>query len=376
MASAGRVALVAAILVLVAAGALLAARGPLTGGGGERILVIYTYGDFMAWGEDPNATWARVFDEFGRRYGVEVQVRTFDDARTALLAAIDEYRRGVRTADLIIGVDNLLIHEARKAGVIECYYSPVAEETVPREVADALDPERCVTPIDYGLIALVYDPERLPDEVVALLEAPTLDDLARPEVASRLIVEDPTKSSPGLAFLFWQIAVSEKLEGRDWRDWWRSVRDYVMVAPSWGDAYDVFLSGGERAIVVSYGTDTAYSAWYEGGEPKLRLALIHYQGKSTAWLQVEGALVVRGQPGTDLAKKFVDWLLSTEIQELIPSNQWMLPANSKAQLPDFYKYALTLGDVDIVANTLLSQEEVSANYEEWLLEWTQLMASG
>ncbi|MEB3847216.1 MAG: hypothetical protein GSR74_04495, partial [Desulfurococcales archaeon] len=95
----------------------------------------------------------------------------------------------------------------------------------------------------------------------------------------------------------------------------------------------------------------------------------------TAWLQVEGALVVKGQPGTKLAEKFVDWLLSPEIQSLIPSNQWMLPANSKVQLPSYYKYALTLKDAEIVVNNLYTPDEISKNYENWLLTWTQLMAS-
>ena len=345
-------------------------------GGSSNELVIYVYSDFMAWGEHPNQTWAKVFDAFGQKYHVKVKVRTFDDARTALLAAINEYKRGVRTADLIIGVDNLLIHEARKAGIIQCYYSPVAEKTVPEDVAKALDPEKCVTPIDYGLIAIVYDPSRLPANITSILAKPTLEDLAKPSIASRLIVEDPTKSSPGLAFLFWEIGVSEKLEGKNWTAWWEKTRNYLYVAPSWGKAYDEFLrKGSTRAIVVSYGTDPAYSAWENKGEPTLKATLIYYNGKPTAWLQVEGALVVKGQPGTKLAEKFVDWLLSPEIQSLIPSNQWMLPANSKVQLPSYYKYALTLKDAEIVVNNLYTPDEISKNYENWLLTWTQLMAS-
>lgn len=343
-----------------------------------RELVIYTYSDFLAWGENPEQVWKQVFDAFGEKHGVKVTVRTFDDARTALLAAIDEYQRGVRTADLVIGVDNLLVYEAKKAGIIECYYSPVAEETVPSDIANVLDPSHCVTPIDYGLITLVYDPSKLDDETLQILEkGPTLEDLAKPEIAGKLIVEDPTKSSPGLSFLYWEIAVSEKLMGVDWRDWWNSVKDYVYVAPSWGDAYDEFLrEGGTRGIVVSYGTDPAYSAWYNKGEPTIHAALIYHKGESTAWLQVEGALVVKGQPGTELAKEFVDWLLSRDIQALFPSNQWMLPANSQAPLPDYYKYALTLDDVDVIANNLLTPDEIQANYEKWLLQWTQLMGQG
>jgi len=368
--------LLAVIIVLLVVAAVYVFTSRQAAPQGEDKLVVYVYGDFMAWGEDPEAVWDKVFYEFGRVNGVQVEVVTFDSARAALLTAINEYEKGVRTADVVIGVDNLLVYEAKKAGIIECYYSPVAQETVPREIADSLDPERCVTPYDYGVIALVYDPARLPEDVLATLEAPTLDDLARPEIASRLIVEDPTKSSPGLAFLFWEIAVSEKLEGKDWTLWWEQVRDQVYVAPSWGDAYDLFLSGGDRAIVVSYGTDTAYSAWASGGEPQTRTALIVSGGKTTGWLQVEGVLVVKGQPGTELAKSFVDWLLSVEVQSLVPSNQWMLPANSKAPLPDYYQYALTLEDVDVVANTLFTPEEIEENYEDWLATWTKIMAGG
>jgi len=368
-----RIALVGILVVLaILAGYLLLGTGPAQ----DNKIVVYVYGDFMAWGEDPEAAWDAVFYEFGRQHNIEVEVVTFDDARTALLTAINEYQRGVRTANIVIGVDNLLVHEAKKSGIVECYMSPVAVESVPQEIIDALDPEGCVTPIDYGLIAIVYDPARLPAEVVEKLQNPTLADLADPEVASRLIVEDPTKSSPGLAFLFWEIAVSEKLEGGDWTAWWREVRDTVYVAPSWGDAYDLFLSGGERAIVVSYGTDAAYSAWYTGGEPTVGMALITSGGKTTGWLQVEGAVLVRDQPNSDLAKKFVDWLLSVDVQQLIPSNQWMLPANSEAPLPDYYKYALTLDDVDIVANSLFTPQEIQDNYEEWLAAWARIMAGG
>ena len=372
---AGRAAIAVVTVVVVAAlvGVYLAVSG---GPSGRPELVIYVYGDFMAWGEDPNQTWAKVFDAFGERYDVDVKVRTFDSAREALLTAIDEYKKGVRTADLIIGVDNLLVYEAKNAGIVECYYSPVAEQSVPESIALSLDPDKCVTPIDYGLIAIVYDPTRLPDDVLEILRAPTLEDLARPEVASRLIVEDPTKSSTGLNFLFWQIALYQGLEGKDWREWWQEIADKVYVAPSWGDAYDVFLSGGDRAIVVSYGTDTAYSAWYNKGAPSINATLIYYQGKATGWLQVEGALVVRGQPGTEWAKKFVDWLLSPEVQSLIPDNQWMIPANSQVQLPDYYKYALTLEDVDLVANSVLPTDVIEENYEQWLLEWTRLVAGG
>ncbi|MEB3852060.1 MAG: thiamine ABC transporter substrate-binding protein, partial [Desulfurococcales archaeon] len=285
---------------------------------------------------------------------------------------IEEARKGRPGADVVIGVDNLLVVEAKKAGVVDCYYSPIANETVPASIADALDPERCVTPFDYGLIALVYDPQRLNSTELAMLEHPTLDDLA--SLAGKLVVEDPTKSSPGLAFLFWEIAVSSKLENRDWRGWWSTVSSSVDIEPSWSDAFNVFLDPKQgRPIVVSYGTDPAYSAYENNGTPTLRAALIYSGGKSTAWLQVEGVMVVKGAEHPRLARMFVDWLLSRQVQELVPLNQWMLPANSQASLPGVFRYALTLDDVDIVANNLFTPEEISNNYEQWLQEFLRVI---
>ena len=347
-----------------------------TGGGSSKpTLVVYTYADFMAWGENPNETWDKVFYEFGRTHNVTVKVVTFDDARTMLTTLIQEAQRGQPGADVVIGVDNLLVVEAKKAGVVDCYYSPVANSTVPPSIADALDPERCVTPFDYGLIAIVYDPSRLNSTELSMLEHPTLSDLAT--LAGKLVTEDPTKSSPGLAFLFWEIAVSEKLEHHDWRDWWRGVAGKIDIEPSWSSAFDVFTSKTQdRPIIVSYGTDTAYSAYENNGTPTLRATLIYSGGKATGWLQVEGVMVVKGSKHPQLAREFVDWLLSRQVQELIPLNQWMLPANSQAPLPSiFQKYALTLDDVDIVANNLFTPEEISSNYESWLQAFLRVVGS-
>ncbi len=341
----------------------------------SREIIVYTYKGFMAWGSNPNKTLSTVFGGFEKEYNVKVKVVTFDSARQALLAAINEYKKGERTANIVIGVDNLLVYEAKQNGIVQCYYSPIANASVPRSIADALDPDHCVTPFDYSTIAIVYDPARLPENITRILEHPTLEDLAKPEIASRLVLEDPTKSSTGLNFLFWEIAYSEKLEHANWQGWWEQARQYILVEPSWGKAYDVFLAkGSSRAIIVSYGTDPAYSAWSNNGTPTIKASLLYYNGNSTAWLQVEGVLIVKGQPNNDLAEKFVDWLLSSKVQSLIPDNQWMLPARSDIRLPPYYKYALTADNANIIANNLLSTSEIEKGYEQWLLQWTQIMS--
>jgi thiamine transport system substrate-binding protein len=342
-------------------------------------LRVYVYKDFMAWGEDPKI-FDKLVENFTRETGIEVEIVRIEGARQMVTQVIAEAKKGVRTADVVVGVDPLLLQELKKAGLVECYLSPKVEESrVAMDAADALDPSHCATPIDYGLIALVYDPSRLNEtEKRMLADGITLDELVK--LAGRIVGEDPTKSSTGLNFLLYTIAAS-KSEGRDWRQLWKSLLAAgMMVAPSWGQAYDEFYrEGSPHAIVVSYGTDPAYSAWYnmkhgKPAKPDINATVLVVGGRRAGWLQVEGAVIIRGA-NLEAAKKFVDWLLSREVQEAIPTSQWMIPVMN-VKLPDYFKYALTEKDVDTLLNTVLTPGEVYGKLEEWLKEWLSIAGGG
>ena len=53
-----------------------------------------------------------------------------------------------------------------------------------------------------------------------------------------------------------------------------------------------------------------------------------------AYRQIEGAGIVRGSDQVDLAHAFLDYILSAEVQELIPPTNWMFPVNREAAVPD------------------------------------------
>lgn len=360
----------ATVLVVVAVAATIAYMS-LQPGGGEKRLVVYTYESLLKWGKNPEATWDKVFGEFERRYGVEVQVVEFPDAREALLTVLEEARRGGVRADVIIGLDNLLIVEAKDAGILE-KYTPSSIGDIPEWLIEALDPEGYAMPYDYGLIAFVYIKDKVNG---SLMEGLRFEDFYDPQLAGMLVLEDPTKSSTGLSFLLWQITVYEKILSKDWKEWWLQVKEHVNVQPSWGDAYDVFLDEASgRPVVVSYGTDPAYS-FYFYNDTSMGAAVVTYNGKRYAWLQVEGIAILKNAPHKELAEKFVDWFLSPEVQAEIPLNNWMYPANSRVQLPEPYRYALDPGDFEIV-NTYISSEELSQHYREWLNTWMSIMAGG
>mgnify|MGYP000256375569 CR=1 FL=1 len=332
----------------------------------ERKIIIYTYESLLKWGTDPNATLQAVYGGFEEKYGCEVEIREFDDARTALLALIQE--KDAPKADVVIGIDNVLVHEAIEQGVLEPF-TPSNIDEIPEWLVNSLDPKHHVIPYDYGLIALVYDSERISEGEMAGM---TFERLLEPEFASKLVLEDPTVSSTGINFLLWQIA-AYKMQGKDWTSWWELIKGEAMIAGSWGDAYDIFLDEAQgRPIVVSYGTDPAYS-YHFYQETRYKAALVEYGGKKWAWLQIEGIGLVKGAPHRELAKKFIEYFLSPEVQKHIPLNNWMYPANSKTELPEVYlNYAIDPSNVSLM-NEVLTQEEIRENLKSWLNSWREIV---
>lgn len=331
-------------------------------------LVIFTYESLLAWGKNATQVNDSIFGEFGRRHNVTVRIVYFSDARSALLAAIE--LKGTSSApDLVIGIDNILVHEALSQGLLVNFTPDNISKVDPRLI-EILDPTLHVIPYDYGAVVPVVRTDVYSENSSISPLNWTFDDLAK--VADKLITEDPSLSTPGLSFLLFEIALESKLLGRDWKDWWRNVKDKIRVVPSWGDAYDEFLSSTARPIVISYGTDSAYSYHFEG-KVMQKPYPVWANGSPYVWLQVEGIGVVNGSVNENLAKEFVGWFLSDEVQSLIPLNNWMYPATN-VTLPPEYDYALNISNVKF-ANDLLSREEIRSHLSEWLVQWKNVMST-
>ena len=370
------IALIISILVVATvAYALYASKGSGRASGGEcSSITIYTYESLLQWGDNPDDVWDAVFGAFERNTGIEVYVVNFSDAGTALNRALLDIQTGQEPPDIIIGLDNILVHKAKEKGMLEKYTPPNIDE-IRQELIQALDPEGYAIPYDYGLIALVYDSTKIPDGVMSNL---TFQDLLTRTVTLNgeekrlidlLVAENPQTSSTGLSFLLWQIAVYKHYGLGDWTQWWR--QGHPRVVESWGDAYDLFPD--PYPIVVSYGTDPAYS-YHFYNDTTFKAALVWYNGKPIAWLQVEGIALLKDAPHKECAKKFIDWFLSPDVQKYIPLNNWMYPANTQVQLPKDYQYAIDPSQVEL-ANRYLTTEEVAAHVDDWIDTWLAAVGS-
>jgi thiamine transport system substrate-binding protein len=90
-------------------------------------------------------------------------------------------------------------------------------------------------------------------------------------------------------------------------------------------------------------------------------------GPETCFRQIEFVGILQGTEQRALAEKFVDFMLSEQFQEDMPTQMFVFPVNQDAALPDeFVRYAQI---PDQPAE--LDPAEISANREQWIQAWTE-----
>jgi len=302
-------------------------------------LTVYVY-ESLSWIEEGTV------QKFEEMNDCEVKVVKLGDAGNVLTRLVLE-RKNPR-ADVVIGLDQSLAAKAVEEDLL-IPYKPENIENI-KDEALIFDPEYYVIPYDYGAIAIIYDPEKIHEELESF------EDLTK--FKNSLIIQDPRASSTGQAFLLWTIAVYEN----NWKDFWERLMPAILtVSPSWDDSFAKFEIG-EAPMMVSYATDSAYSQYYYGSS-KYKVFI----PKEGAYVQIEGAGIVKGTDNLVLAQKFIEFILTEDFQKGIPLNQWMFSAID-VELPEVYQYA-------VVPEKILTipAQEISNNLERWLKEWEALL---
>lgn len=302
-------------------------------------LTVYTY-ESMGWIEDS------VIPAFENMYGTDVKIIKLGDGGN-VLSRIKLEKRNPK-ADVVLGLDQSLTVDAIKSDLL-IPYKPVNSQKIEKKDI-VFESDYSVTPYDYGAIAIIYDPEKLNST------PKTFEDLTK--MKKSLIIQDPRSSSTGQAFLLWTIAAY----GDKWKEFWKELKPAILTVTSgWTDSFSKF-EAGEAPMMVSYATDGAYS--YEYYESTKYKALIPEEG---AYVQIEGAGIVKGTKNEELAKRFIEFLLMDDFQKEVPLNQWMFPVTN-VKLPDSYNYALKPDKI-----LTIEPEKMADNLDKWLNEWEEIM---
>ncbi|HOE09288.1 MAG TPA: thiamine ABC transporter substrate-binding protein, partial [Treponemataceae bacterium] len=199
-------------------------------------VVVYTYDSFISeWGPGP-----ALIEAFEKQSGYTLTFISVGDGGQVLSHAVLE--KDNPQADVLVGLDNQLVEEARKRGILTAYKPLNADLLIPEHLRLADD--WLLTPYDWSNFALIYDTQS------SVREPLSLEDLTKEEYAKKIILMDPRTSTPGLGFVSWTVSVF----GDNYLDYWNRLKPNILtMAPGWDTGYGLFTSG-EAPLVISYTT--------------------------------------------------------------------------------------------------------------------------
>jgi thiamine transport system substrate-binding protein len=305
-----------------------------------------------------------IIKAFEAQYNAKVEILQAGDAGVVLNQAI--LSKDNPMADVLYGVDNTLLSRALEADIFMSYESPLLDQ-IPDRLE--LDEQRRALPVDYGNVCLNYDKGWFAERGIA---PPTsLEDLTKPEYESLTAVENPATSSPGLAFMLATIGHFGESGDYTWLDYWADLRNNnVLVTEGWEDAYwsqFTYGSGGEgdRPIVVSYASSPPVEVHF-AEEPFEEAPTAAVVGDGSCFRQIEFVGILKGTQNLELAKAWVDFMLSATFQEEIPLHMFMFPANENAALPEVFAEFAVIPEnpADVPFDT------IETSREAWVEVWT------
>ena len=263
-------------------------------------LVVYTYDSFTSdWGPGPQVKTA-----FEARCHCTLELVGLSDG----VAMLNRLKlEGVNSrADILLGIDTNLTADARNSGLFAAHELTLQTSALPKPWQDDL-----FLPYDFGYFAFVYNKEKLAKPPSSLRQ------LVEDKNGPTLLIQDPRTSTPGLGLLLWM----KKVFGDQVDQAWASLAPRIVtVSKGWSEAYGLFLKG-EADMVLSYTTSPAYHliAEQDSRFAAARFEEGHYQ-------QIEVAGIVHSSQQKQLAKSFLEFMISDEFQKIIPTTNWMYPA--------------------------------------------------
>jgi len=272
-----------------------------------------------------------------------VEVITAGDAGAMVAKAT--LTAGNPEGDVMWGVDNTLLSAAEDGEIFE----------------------GAPTQVDFGDVCVNYDIAWFDEHGI---EPPTsLADLTDPSYADLLVVQDPSTSSPGLAFL---LATVAEYGDDGWQQYWTDLRaNGVEVVDSWDTAYYERFSGsagstGDRPLVVSYASSPPAEVVF--AEPPIDTAPTGVS-VGTCFRQLEYAGVLRGTDHATEAGQLVEFLTGATFQQELPLTLFVYPVNPDVVLPDVFTEFSVIPDEPFT----MEPDRIAEHRQEWQEQWTEIV---
>jgi thiamine transport system substrate-binding protein len=145
-----------------------------------------------------------------------------------------------------------------------------------------------------------------------------------------------------------------------------------MVVSGWDDAYYNQFSEqgkGKRPIVVSYATSPAYELYNSPAPKPAEPPTGNILPEGSAFRQIEYVGVLKGAREPDLARRFVDFMLSETFQADIPLQMWVYPTRRGVAVPEIFTAFAPIP----AAPASIEPSAIDANRDAWIRGWNRIV---
>ncbi|MDR3248724.1 MAG: ABC transporter substrate-binding protein [Treponema sp.] len=238
--------------------------------------------------------------------------------------------KGAPQADIFLGGAESLHISAANEGALASY----TQTAVPHIPAYTYATDGSWTGISILTLGIGINENRFKEKFPSKAYPATWDDLNDPAYEGEIVFTDPAASSTG--YLFLQLQLQRLGEEPGWA-FMKSLAALPKQFPSSGGAPPQLVGTGEYSIGVAY--VHAMQTYVARGFPVKIIA------PPKTVVEIDAMSVIRGGPNTVNAKKFVDFMLTAEAQELFSSISHLIPVNPQAKLP---QGTVTIDSLDLM----------------------------
>mgnify|MGYP000260780019 CR=1 FL=1 len=214
-------------------------------------------------------------------------------------------------------------------GLTEPYCPSIYDEMDPR-FRDPLGDCRVIG-VYVGILGFSVNQDVL-DEIG--VPTPTgWEDLLDPRLKGLIGIANPNTSGTALTTLATQIfrkgeEKGEKVDEDAGLEYMKQLHQNIANYTKSGVAPGILAGRGEIAVAIVFMHDAVYHA--EEGYPVTPIA-----PKEGTGYEIGGLSLIKGAPQPELAKQFMDWVVSAEAQETQAAvGAYQLPTNTNAKVPD------------------------------------------
>lgn len=260
-------------------------------------------------------------------------------------------------ADVFIGGNSNFHTDLAGGNYLEKYLSPIVKEA--NISSSFMDPNGYWTGWYFGALSLVYNTkiyeQRLKPQGV---KAPsTWDDLLDPVYKGQVIGSNP--ATTGGAYLMLAAQIFRLGSEKAGFDFIRRLHPSVAQYTKGANGCIPLVAQGEAYIGFAWGHD-ALKQKMQGNLP------VTVVFPRDTGFEIGCASIIKGAPHVDVAKKFIDFLLTPEAAQINARNGYRYPVRSGVVMPEGVPpfESLTLAPWDLKA--------AAENVDRWKKEWASI----